>query len=177
MSEEEIFSHHFLVAMPTLQDVNFSKAVVYIYEHTAEGAMGFIINKPLNVTLGSVLQHLDIHDYDNDIDEKMVLMGGPVGQEHGFVIHEEGPELCITASKDILVDISQNKGPERYVVTLGYSGWGANQLEAEINRNDWLVVPFDERILFNTPIEQRWYKTAGLLGIDINQLSGQIGHV
>lgn len=176
---------HFLVAMPSMQDATFVKAVVYIYEHSEEGAMGFIINKPLNVTLGTVLQHVDILEYIPAIDKQVVLMGGPVGQEHGFVLHDDlqaeqqtdEPVLCVSASREILLDIAQKKGPNHYAIVLGYSGWAAEQLEAEVANNDWLVVPYHQDILFDTPIEQRWHKTAALLGVDINRLSGQIGHV
>jgi putative transcriptional regulator len=179
------FSHHFLVAMPTLKDASFIKAVIYIHEHSEDGAMGFVINKPLTVSLGTVLQHIEITDYVPAVDQQIVLMGGPVGQEHGFVLHtppaqlptDTHQEICVSASREILLDIAQNKGPLHYLVTLGYTGWSANQLELEINRNDWLVVPYNNNIMFTVPMEQRWHKTAALLGVDINQLSGHVGHV
>lgn len=178
------FRHHFLIAMPTLKDSNFTRAVIYLYEHDDEGAMGLAINKPLDITLGNVLRHLDIEPTDKHAENAPVLMGGPVGQEHGFVIHdnvafggevqEEG--ITISASKEILRDIAKGKGPEHYLVALGYSGWEAGQLELEIQRNDWLVAPFDPSILFSTSIDRRWVNAAKLLGIDINRLSDQIGH-
>lgn len=166
--------------MPSLNDMNFHKSVVYIYEHSTEGAMGFVLNKPLNVKLGIVLDHLGIPATDSLVAEEPVLMGGPVGQEHGFVLHDSKQEkdrLCVSATKEVLVDILENKGPDNYVVTLGYSGWEANQLEEEISCNDWLVVPYMKEILFETPVERRWFEAAKILGIDINHLSNQVGHV
>ena len=160
MSSVDNLSNNFLVAMPSLNDMN----------------------KPLNVKLGVVLDHLGIPAADSLVAEEPVLMGGPVGQEHGFVLHEsrqktDGERLCVSVTKEVLVDVLKNFGPNDYAVTLGYSGWEANQLEKEIRNNDWLVVPFTKKILFDTPIERRWSEAAKILGIDINQLSDQVGHV
>ena len=169
--------------MPSLtdEDATFSRSVVFLCEHTEDGAMGIIINKPLNVTLGSVLEHLEI-DSGDTVNDTPVYMGGPVGQEHGFVIHEpyredeSDDDLVISASKDTLADIANSDGPSCYFVALGYTGWDAGQLEEEIGRNDWLMVPYDKDIIFNTPVEQRWNKAIQLLGIDINKLSSHAGH-
>ena len=178
MTATHLLTNHFLVAMPSLVDANFSKAVIYLYEHDEEGALGMIINKPLEINLGNMLQHLDINISEESIQELPVLMGGPVGQEHGFIIYvpDSTLDVLVSASKDMLKDIANGKGPKHFAVTLGYAGWGAGQLEKEIARNDWLVIPFDSSILFNTPMEKRWHKTASLIGIDINQLSDQVGH-
>lgn len=183
MIKASVLSHHFLVAMPTLVDTNFHKSVVYIYDHTDEGALGIIINKPLQINLGNVLNHLDIAITKEEVSDYPVLMGGPVGQEHGFIIYdqehkdpEDDAEIVVSASKDILKDIATGQGPKNFLVTLGYSGWEPGQLEKEIARNDWLIVPFDRDILFNTEIEERWQNTAALIGVDINQLSDQVGH-
>lgn len=170
--------------MPSIgeHDTTFAQSVVFLCEHSEDGAMGIIINKPLNVTLGSVLQHLEIESDSNKINNIPVYMGGPVGQEHGFVIHEPYREdeskddLVISASKDTLADIALDDGPSRYFVALGYTGWDAGQLETEINRNDWLMVPYDKEIIFNTPTEQRWRKAIQLLGIDVDRLSSHVGH-
>jgi len=187
-------SHHFLVAMPNLNDPNFKQSVVYVCEHNEEGAMGLIINKPLQINLGNVLRHLNIDIDDHSTETHPVLMGGPVGQEHGFIVHnqpallsdqakqeieageEEEPELIISSSKDTLKFIAQGKGPSQFIITLGYTGWQAGQLEEEIAENTWLVTPFDESILFDAPVELRWQMAVASLGIDINQISGQIGH-
>ena len=137
----------------------------------------------MDINLGNVLQHLDIDASKTKVADCPVLMGGPVGQEHGFIIFDcepgasdDGVEVLVSASKDMLKEIAEGRGPKKFMVALGYSGWGAGQLEQEIARNDWLVVPFDRRILFDTPIEERWQKTAALMGININQLSDQVGH-
>lgn len=181
MMKFPVFKNHFLVAMPRLNDFNFSKSVIYLYEHNKEGALGMIINKPLQINLGNVLEHLNIKERESKITELPVLMGGPVGQEHGFIIFEEtstpqGAEVMVSASKGMLHDIALGKGPTDFIVTLGYSGWEAGQLELEIARNDWLIAPFNHDILFKTPIEKRWQATAALIGIDIHHLSDQVGH-
>lgn len=177
-------THHFLVAMPTLSDYNFSQAVIYLYEHTPEGALGMIINKPLHINLGNVLEHLDInYAKKEDLSQKPVLMGGPVGQEHGFIIFEKhlqltkkDSEIFISASKDMLREIADGKGPSNFLITLGYAGWNAGQLEKEIARNDWLIVPFNHDVLFKMPLENRWKGAAASIGIDIHSLSNQVGH-
>lgn len=180
--EDQSLANTFLIAMPSLNDPNFAKAVVYIYEHSDEGSMGFIINKPMQITLGEVLSHLDIEASAADTNSHAVLVGGPIGQENGFVIHEDPtaptkqPEAMVSSSKEVLRTIAEGNGPEKYIVTLGYSGWQPDQLSFELCHNDWLIAPYDPTILFDTPIEQRWQKAAQLIGVDINHLSGQVGH-
>jgi len=178
----ENLTNHLLIAMPTLKDTIFTKSVVYLYEHSPEGAMGIVINKSLQITLGNLLQHLDITVKDELIAATPVLTGGPVGPEQGFVIHsplkknDDQRDIIITASKEILREIGQGKGPSSFIITLGYSGWEGGQLEKEIHRNDWLIAPFNEDILFSTPIVKRWQAAAKTIGVDINNLSDQIGH-
>lgn len=162
--------------MPSLSDQNFSKSVIYLYEHTPEGAMGLVINKPLHINLGNVLKHLKIKVTKKSIETRPVLMGGPVGQEHGFVLHKTKNNILISASKEMLTNIATGKGPKHFLITLGYTGWGAGQLEKELNHNDWLIAPFNAEIIFDTPLENRWHKAAQLIGIDINRLSDQVGH-
>lgn len=175
---------HFLVAMPSLIDMNFSKAVIYIHEHDNYGAMGFVINKPLTTLLGEVLRQLNIEIIAENVENQPVLMGGPVGQDLGFVIHgidkndrltHDNP-IAISTAKEMLKDIAQGKGPENYVVSLGYAGWEAGQLEKELSRNDWLVAPLDSEIIFTSPIERRWEMAAQLIGVNINRLTDQVGH-
>lgn len=177
------FNNYFLIAMPSLEsDVTFAQSVVFLCEHGDDGAMGIIINKPLNVTLGSVLKHLDLESDLDDVNNLPIYMGGPVGQEHGFVIHEpyrddeQEDDLVISASRDTLADIANGEGPERYFVSLGYTGWEAGQLEEEIGRNDWLMVPYEKEIIFNTPLEHRWRRAIELLGVDVHKLSSHVGH-
>ena len=181
MIKTNILANHFLVAMPSLVDFNFAKSVIYIYEHNEEGALGMIINKSLQIDLGNVLQHLNIEISHPEITHFPVLMGGPVGQEHGFIIYEQpdpedGAEILVSASKEMLQDIAKGRGPDNFIITLGYSGWDAGQIEKEIARNDWLIVPYNHDILFNTPLDKRWSTTASLIGVDINHISDQVGH-
>lgn len=169
-------ANHFLVALPSMDDANFSKSVVYIYEHNEEGAMGLVINKPLTMQLKDVLQHLDISTELKKVGSQPVMMGGPIGQEHGFVLYEEEGEIYLSSSKETLISIAHAEGPKRYIVSLGYAGWQAGQLELELQRNDWLIVPCESQILFDTPVEQRWQATAALLGVDILKMSDHVGH-
>ena len=175
-SNSTSLANHFLVALPSLEDANFSKAVIYIYEHNEEGAMGLIINKPLTMHLSDVLDHLNITTKLKEVATQQVMMGGPVGQEHGFVLYEEDSELFLSSSKETLVTIANGQGPQHYVVTLGYAGWQTGQLELELQRNDWLIVPCEISILFGTPVEERWRATAKIIGVDIERMSDKVGH-
>lgn len=184
-----------LIAMPALGDPYFNKTVTYICEHNEEGAMGLIINLPVNLNLDELLSQLEDEKESDDIAvpnehtdklQQRVLSGGPVAQERGFVLHS--PQSCwnsslsltddimITTSKDILLALGTKEAPENYMVTLGYAGWGPGQLEEELKTNSWLTTPADKNILFNTPIEQRWKKATDNLGIDMAHLSADIGH-
>lgn len=201
-----------LIAMPALGDPYFNKTVTYICEHNEEGAMGLIINLPVNITLADLLKQIEPGEEDkagkisktseltekNDINditlvtdisnslEQLVLAGGPIAQQRGFVLHSSQPgwssslvlskELMITTSKDILMALGTQKAPEQFIVTLGYAGWGPGQLEQELQANSWLTTPADSEILFKTPIEQRWKKATEKLGIDVAHLSTDIGH-
>ena len=138
--------------------------------------MGLIINKPLSMQLNDVLLHLNINTSSSTTAAQPVMMGGPVGQEHGFVLYEEDTEIFLSSSKETLIEIANNEGPEHYLVTLGYAGWQTGQLELELQRNDWLIVPCENSILFDTPIEERWRETAKIIGVDIERMSGQVGH-
>jgi len=175
-----------LIAMPTLDDSYFNKTVTYICEHNEEGAMGFIINLPIDLTLNELLAHIDADVESNPIMSQKVLTGGPVSTQRGFVLHS--PQFCwksslplsndvmITTSKDILMALGTDQAPEKFLVTLGYAGWGPGQLEEEIKANSWLTTYADGDILFNTPIEQRWKKATDRLGIDMAHLSTEVGH-
>lgn len=186
MNQATNLSNHFLIAMPTLADPNFHHAVTYICEHNLEGAMGLIINRPMDLNLSDVLQQMDIEVKDKQIEQVSVFYGGPVQEERGFVLHQPATlwessvivsdELAITTSKDILIEIAQGKGPAQYLITLGYAGWGAGQLEAELAGNSWLSGPADLNVVFEEPAESRWMSAAEGLGVDINLLSGDTGH-
>jgi putative transcriptional regulator len=185
----EYLSNQLLIAMPTLADPNFSHTVTLICEHTAKGALGIVLNRPLNMSLGDVFKQLSLSAGDQRLCEQPVLRGGPVQQDRGFVLHpptegatpwdstlEVSPTLHVTTSLDILGSMARGDGPQHAVVALGYAGWEAGQLEDEIRSNAWLTVPMDEAIVFGTPFEQRWQAAARLLGIDLGRLSSQAGH-
>lgn len=175
-----------LIAMPSLDDSFFNKTVTYICEHNAEGAMGLIINLPIDVSLNELLTQIDEDKVESPELDQQVLTGGPVSQDRGFVLHSTqsgwnsslalNDEVMITTSKDILLALGTEEAPEKYMVTLGYAGWGPGQLEEEIKENSWLITPADGDIIFNTPIEQRWKKATTMLGIDLAHLSNEIGH-
>ena len=186
MTERLSLTNQFLIAMPTLADPNFHGTVTYICEHNDQGAMGIVINRPLNLTLGEVLKEMHISNQEGVIDSQVVYLGGPVQTDRGFVLHDpvgdwEGmlrvnEEIGITTSKDILQNIARGTGPKRLLVALGYAGWGAGQLEKELADNAWLCGPADNRIIFEIPWQQRWEAAAALMGVDLNHISNQVGH-
>lgn len=179
-------TNHFLIAMPQLADPNFFHTVTYICEHTDQGALGIVINRPLDVRLGEILDHMDIDASTDAVSERIVYMGGPVQQERGFVLHRPATQwdstllitddIGLTTSRDVLAAMARGEGPVESLVALGYAGWGAGQLEQELAANAWLSGPADDRILFRTPVEKRWEEAAALLGVDLNLLSGDAGH-
>jgi len=182
----ESLENQLLIAMPSLDDQYFNKTVTYICEHNDEGAMGLIINLPVNLSLHDLLSQIQEDKDEHPLLNQRVLSGGPVSKERGFVLHspQDGwssslslsDEFMITTSKDILLALGTEDAPDNFVVTLGYSGWGPGQLEEEIKNNSWLTTPADSEILFNTPIGQRWKKATEKLGIDLAHLSSDVGH-
>ncbi len=188
-------THHFLIAMPGLQDAAFAKSVVYLCEHSPRGALGLMINKPTDINLRNLFDKVDLPLGRDDLARTPVLQGGPVQTERGFVLHEavvaEGSEpgesvyastmtipggLEMTTSKDVLEAISTGAGPRKLLVTLGYSAWGEGQLESELAENSWLTVGADPSVIFDTPIEQRYEKALKLLGLEAWMLSPGAGH-
>lgn len=187
MKKTVYFNNYFLIAMPTLEDNGFRQSVIYLCEHNEYGAIGIVVNQPISMVLGEIFQQMGISCDNIDINQLPVLAGGPIDQERGFVFHKPdnkrwrssiqvGNEIVITTSKDILEAIAAGEGPEQFVLSLGYAGWGPGQLEAEIKENAWLMVKADEHILFDTPFEDRWLKSIALLGFDPSHLSGASGH-
>jgi len=182
----ESLSNHFLIAMPALSDPNFHHTATFICEHNEDGALGLVINRPMELHLSDILEHMNIETSHADIAGMPVFMGGPVQNDHGFVLHEPmgdweatlriSDQTGITSSRDILDAIARGEGPEKTFITLGYAGWGAGQLEEELASNAWLSGPANTSIVFNTPYEQRWQAAAALLGVDLNLLSGDAGH-
>ena len=184
MKDISLLTNHFLIAMPSLTDDDFSRAVIYVCEDSDEGSMGLVINKPLPLNLGSVLKHLDIQIESKETEQYPVLMGGPVGQENGFIISNQPikkeealtNKVSVTSSKETLRSIAHGNKLGSFIITLGYTGWEPGQLKKEIQNNYWLIAPFDRKILFETPIDKRWEAAARLIGLDINRLSAQVGH-
>lgn len=180
-------TNHFLIAMPGLQDPNFARTVTYVCEHTDQGAMGIVINRPLGVRLGELLTQLDIATLDSGVRETPVYQGGPVQTDRGFVLHTAGPafdstlsitpDISVTTSRDVLEAIATGEGPEQTLIALGYAGWGSGQLEQEMVANAWLSGPASNEIIFRMPSGARWMAAAQLLGVvDLNLLSGEAGH-
>ena len=177
---------NFLIAMPNLIDPSFHQSVTLICEHNERGALGIVINQPLEMKFSDILDHLAITYDDDRVPDIPILYGGPVQPDRGFVIHSEAggwksslrlnPSLYITTSLDILEALAKGDRDEKVFVVLGYAGWDAGQLESEILQNSWLNSPTDTTVVFDVPIEQRWHAAAKLLGVDINQLSGDVGH-
>ncbi|AKJ41189.1 YqgE/AlgH family protein [Pragia fontium] len=182
--------HHFLIAMPTLEDPNFSHSVVYICEHNKNGAMGLVINKPLgHLIVQEILAKLDIDPIPRTSNLHLnspVLDGGPLADDRGFILHtpmqkfsssiQISDDVMITSSKDVLETLGTASQPPEALVALGYSGWEAGQLERELLQNSWLTVEADSNILFHTPIEQRWQAAAGKLGVNIHTIARHVGH-
>jgi putative transcriptional regulator len=186
MSDYASLSNQFLIAMPSLADPNFERSVTLICEHTAEGALGLILNKPTNLQIREVFEQLKLDHADTLQPDQPVMHGGPVATSRGFVLHGEGGEwestlalgdgLGLTTSRDIMEAIAGGKGPAHSLFALGYAGWTAGQLEAEMAENAWLSVQRCDELIFDTPIEGRWDAATRLLGIDPNQLSTFAGH-
>ena len=185
-------THHFLIAMPGLQDATFAKSVIYMCEHSERGALGLVINKPSDINLQKLFEKVELPLHREDLTQAPVFQGGPVQTERGFVLHETvvmpGNEpvyastmtipggLEMTTSKDVLEALSTGYGPRKVFVSLGYSSWGQGQLESEISDNSWLTVAADPAVIFDTPVEQRYAKALMLLGLESWMLSPEAGH-
>ncbi|MDR0225112.1 MAG: YqgE/AlgH family protein [Burkholderiaceae bacterium] len=187
-------THHFLIAMPGLEDEAFSRSVVYLCEHSERGALGLIINKPSPLTLEGLLEKVDLALGREDLRGLPVFHGGPVQTDRGFVLHDpmlvEGGAadesayastmtipggLEMTTSKDVLEALSDGAGPRRLMVMLGYASWGEGQLESELAENAWLTVSADARVIFDTPVGERYDGALALLGLQRWMLSPEAG--
>ena len=176
---------HFLIAMPGLNDSSFAHTVTYICEHSDKGAMGVVINTATPMLLKEIFSQMDLDDR-SDQGDHIVMSGGPVQPERGFVLHSNdaqwhstiavSADVSLTASRDIIVALAEGRGPKQCLIALGYAGWGEGQLEAEIAANSWLTVPANKDVIFNTPLHQRWASAAQVLGIDVNLISSTPGH-
>jgi len=175
-----------LVAVPSLDDPHFTRSVALVCQHGEHGAMGVIVNRALDLTLGEVFVQMGITSSDSALLATPVLAGGPVHTERGFVIHDGdvswdatlsiGEGLSITTSRDVLEAIARNEGPPRAVVVLGCAGWAAGQLEEELLGHSWLSTPFDPEVLFELPLNARWQAAAGGIGVDLMRMADYAGH-
>jgi putative transcriptional regulator len=175
-----------LIAMPGMADPNFSETVAFIFKHDENGAIGIVVNRPSDLTLGDVCSQLDFENRLGDRAGEPVMAGGPVQTDRGFVLHQSAErfestvdpaaEVKVTVSQDVLRAIARGEGPRPALVALGYAGWSSGQLEAEIAANAWLHAPASASILFDTPVQNRWLAAAGQIGIDIRQVTSYAGH-
>src|SRR5690606_6013686 len=180
------FGNHLLIALPSLHDPNFERSVTLVCQHDGEGAMGVVVNRPSEYTLGEVLRQMDIASEDEALQAQVVLAGGPVHPERGFVLHDGEREwdstlavadgLYLTTSRDVLEAMARGEGPAQAVVARGCAGWGAGQLEQELVDDSWLVVPASREVLFDLPLPQRWQAAAGSIGVDLVNYAGHSGH-
>ena len=180
------FTHNFLIAMPSLGESVFGKTVTYVCEHNEHGALGIVVNRPLDIKLETLFEQVDIKLDVESIRSSPVYFGGPVQTDRGFVLHRPlggwsstlkvTDEIGLTTSKDILQALSAGRGPDDILMTLGYAGWSAGQLESEIAQNAWLTVEADPSIMFVLPIEQRLEAAMGLIGANFANLMDVAGH-
>ncbi|MBA2413313.1 MAG: YqgE/AlgH family protein [Burkholderiaceae bacterium] len=178
--------HQFLIAMPAMADTNFERSVVYVCDHTERGTLGLVINRPTDLTLGKLFDRVDLKLEIALCKDDPVYFGGPVQTERGFVLH--GPsanysstlaissEISLTTSKDVLEAIAEGNGPDKVLITLGYAGWAAGQLESEIAQNAWLTVGAAPQVIFDIPADEKYSAALRLLGVDSSQLTGHAGH-
>lgn len=186
MDLQDSLTNHLLIAMPGMADPNFNSTVTLVCEHNAEGALGIVINRPLNMNLGGLLEQLSLDQSDQELANSPILDGGPVGRERGFVLHNPhgafetsvavSNDIQLTLSRDVLDAMAAGSGPDKSLVALGYAGWEAGQLETEMLHNTWLSVPANPEIIFDVPFNDRWTVAAKTIGVDISQMSSHAGH-
>lgn len=187
MAQQDVnLTHHFLIAMPAMVDPNFARTLTYICEHNEQGALGIVVNRPLDMTLESLFERIDIPLGARQFAALPVMFGGPVQTDRGFVLHRPVGKwqatlpvrdvLGLTSSRDILQSVGSAGEPEEFIVSLGYAGWAAGQLEHELAQNAWLTVAADPGIIFEVPPEERLPAAMQLLGFDLANLSDVAGH-
>jgi putative transcriptional regulator len=179
-------THHFLIAMPAMADPNFARSLTYICEHNDQGALGVVVNRPIDMTLGALFEQIEIPLQDRQWAALPVYYGGPVQVDRGFVLHRPAgtwqstlavsQDVALTTSKDILEAVAEGRGPHQMLVSLGYAGWAPGQLEEELGQNAWLTVPANLDVIFELPPERRFNAAMELLGIDPARLSDDVGH-
>jgi putative transcriptional regulator len=179
-------THHFLIAMPNMADPYFAKTLTYVCEHNDQGALGLVVNRPIDMTLQALFERLSLTLKHKDLSDAPIYFGGPVQTDRGFVLHEPTgnwqstlrvrDSIGLTTSKDILEAVGRGEGPQKILVTLGYAGWSAGQLEHELGQNAWLTVEAKDAILFDLPSEERLPAAMELLGVDYARLADSAGH-
>jgi putative transcriptional regulator len=191
-SASTYFANQFLLAMPGMLDENFSGTLIYLLEHSDKGAMGLVVNRPTDIVLSTLFEKIELQLEIAPLLDQPVYFGGPVQVERGFVLHPTSSTekysssliivdgLTMTTSKDVLEAVAKGAGPQKFMMTLGYAGWSAGQLEQEISLNGWINVPLPsedlQRIIFDTPYAERYQKAMKILGFDLASLSGEAGH-
>lgn len=186
MSNISSLSNMLLIAMPSMNDPNFRHTVIYVCEHQPEGAVGLIINRPMQFPISMIFEQLQIQPNRDQISTRPLLFGGPLQPERGFVIHKQlgawqsslnlREDVTVTTSNDIIRAIALDEGPTDLLVTLGFTGWSPNQLEEEVKNDAWILCPFKAELLYEVPFEHRWLYAGSLIGVDMNQLTSQSGH-
>jgi putative transcriptional regulator len=179
-------THHFLIAMPNMADPYFAKSLTYVCEHNDQGALGVVVNRPIDMTLQALFERLSLSLKNNELADAPIFFGGPVQTDRGFVLHAPAGHwqstlrvreaIGLTTSKDILEAVGRGEGPAKLLVTLGYAGWSPGQLEHELSQNAWLTVEATDAIIFDTPVEERLVAAMELLGIDFGSLQDEAGH-
>jgi putative transcriptional regulator len=191
-------TNHFLIAMPNMADPYFSKTLTYVCEHNDQGALGIVVNRPIDMTLQALFERLSLNLTDTARADAPIYFGGPVQTDRGFVLHlptgdwqatlkvttgvttgvtaGEGASIGLTTSKDILEAVGRGEGPAKMLVSLGYAGWSAGQIEHELKQNAWLTVEAKDAILFDLPPDERLPAAMNLLGLDFARLADQAGH-
>ena len=179
-------THHFLIAMPSMADPYFAKSLTYVCEHNDQGALGVVVNRPIDMTLQALFERLSLTLKHKDLSDAPIYFGGPVQTDRGFVLHEPAGNwqstlrvrdaIGLTTSKDILEAVGRGEGPQKLLVTLGYAGWSAGQLEHELGQNAWLTVEAKDAIIFDLPAEERLPAAMELLGVDYARLADSAGH-
>lgn len=182
----ESLANQVLIAVPSLQDDTFARSMALICRHDAGGAMGVVLNRPSDLTLGDVFAQIQIPCDDAATNARVVLAGGPVHSERGFVVHDGEPrwescmqiadDLCVTTSRDVLEAIARGEGPAHAEVALGCAGWESGQLESELGQNSWITAPADTGLLFEVPLAQRWQAAAARIGVDMARMPSYAGH-
>lgn len=186
MSKDGSLTNQLLVAMPGLDDPHFARTVTLVCEHGSRGALGIVLNKPLSMRLSEVLAQMKLPSQIAGVGEQIVLRGGPVHQDRGFVLHRPGgawesthrisDSIQVTTSRDVLAAMAKGEGPEDAFIALGYAQWEEGQLERELRENTWLTLPVSDDVLFDLPYEDRWLAAWRSIGVDVTQVSPRAGH-